>query len=293
MRLALLFTISALALAAPPTIVDARTYFPDLEGHTITGNVKIIEGFEMPQFQRTRRIWVYLPPNYESTKDHYPVLYLEDGQNAFDKKTSFMGEWKVDETLEALFAGNKTKGAIVVAIENGREKRNEEYVPAWFGVVENPQGGKYAEFVARTLKPYIDANFRTQPGRESSGVAGSSGGAIISFHIGMAYPDVFSKIGAFSFTIPASAAPNIPAWRDSQKKHPGMRIYLHIGTEENLGDTYPNTMWVDNLKALYTALQSLGYDDSEVKLDIQPGGHHNEASWSAHFAEVFLWLYRP
>lgn len=292
MRLLALAVVAAAAWCGEPAIVDARSVFPDGTGHTLRGTIKIIDGFEMPQLHRTRRIWVYLPPDYEKSNRRYPVIYLQDGQNSFDKKTSFLGEWNVDETMETLFAEKKTHGVIAVGIENGGAKRAEEYVPAWMGLVENAQGERYAEFVAETLKPFIDSKFRTKPGRESTAVAGSSAGAIISFHIGTEYPDVFSKIGAFSFTLPASAAARIEDWRKTHRKHRGMRIYLHIGTEENLGEKNPNAMWVENLSKLYAALQSLGYSDAEVKLDVQERGHHNEATWAAKFGGVMLWLFR-
>ena len=69
----------------------------------------------MPQLNRERKIWVYLPPNYEQSSKRFPVLYMQDGQNIFDNKTSYAGEWKVDETLNKL---SKVYGLnlIVVAI---------------------------------------------------------------------------------------------------------------------------------------------------------------------------------
>ena len=57
---------------------------------TAAANVKILAtDFEIPQLQRKRRIWVYLPLDYEQGKKRYPVLYMQDGQNLFDAKTSF------------------------------------------------------------------------------------------------------------------------------------------------------------------------------------------------------------
>ena len=71
---------------------------------TAADNVFIIdEDFEMPQLGRTRRIWIYYPPDYETSGLSYPVLYMHDGQNLFDDSTSFAGEWHVDETLNTLY----------------------------------------------------------------------------------------------------------------------------------------------------------------------------------------------
>ena len=87
-------------------------------------NVKIIEtAFYIPQLNRYRRIWIYLPESYTSSGKQYPVLYLHDGQNVFEDTTSFSGEWGVDEALDTL--GSTVKECIVVAIDNGGDKRTE------------------------------------------------------------------------------------------------------------------------------------------------------------------------
>ena len=105
-------------------ILNWQDYFQtNLEEHTIMGNVKIIDAFLMPQLDRTRRLWIYLPPNYDASDARYPVLYMHDGQNIFDKATSYSGEWEIDETLERLFATGESTGTIVVGIDNGAERR--------------------------------------------------------------------------------------------------------------------------------------------------------------------------
>ncbi len=70
---------------------------------TANKQVKIIESaFFIPQLNRYRRIWIYLPFSYATSGKKYPVLYMHDGQNVFDDSTSFSGEWGVDETLDTL-----------------------------------------------------------------------------------------------------------------------------------------------------------------------------------------------
>ncbi|MGB0839142.1 MAG: alpha/beta hydrolase-fold protein, partial [Chitinophagales bacterium] len=60
---------------------------------TRTKNVQIMSpDFDLPQLHRQRRIWVYLPPDYEKTNKCYPVIYMHDGQNLFDFTTSYSGE---------------------------------------------------------------------------------------------------------------------------------------------------------------------------------------------------------
>ncbi|HSN08006.1 MAG TPA: alpha/beta hydrolase-fold protein, partial [Hanamia sp.] len=88
-----------------------------LRKHTASPNVKIIDtAFYIPQLKRTRRIWIYLPPDYKMSAKRYPVLYMHDGQNLFDDATSYSGEWGVDEYLDFIFKKGK-KEVIVVGID--------------------------------------------------------------------------------------------------------------------------------------------------------------------------------
>lgn len=165
---------------------------------TAASNVQIMnKAFYMPQLDRNRKIWIYLPPDYQTSTKTYPVLYMQDGQNLFDNTTSFSGEWQVDETLNKLF-NEGDYGAIVVGIDNGGDSRINEYTP-W----NNPQygggeGDKYMQFVAETLKPFVDANYRTKPSAEYNALIGSSLGSLISTYGGIIYSGIFSKIGSFS-----------------------------------------------------------------------------------------------
>ncbi len=110
-------------------IVNWKTEEMTESPSTASKNVSIFEdNFLMPQLDRQRTIRVYLPPNYHNSEDNYPVLYMHDGQNVFDKKTSYSGEWQVDETLDKLYE-EKDFSIIVVAIDNGGDKRLNEYSP--------------------------------------------------------------------------------------------------------------------------------------------------------------------
>ncbi len=100
--------------------------------HTLTANVRVLaDSFRLPQLAgRTRRVWLYLPPSYaRQPARRYPVLYLQDGQNVFDEATAFASEWGVDETLNQLAASSPATEAIVVAVDNGDERRLDEYSP--------------------------------------------------------------------------------------------------------------------------------------------------------------------
>jgi predicted alpha/beta superfamily hydrolase len=275
-------------------IADWKEALGDPKDHTIIGDLKIIDGFPIPQLHRLRRIWIWLPPGYGGSGQRYPVLYMQDGQNVFDRKTSYAGEWQVDESLAALAGAGKGPAAIVVAVDNGRELRMREYVAAALSGRADDEGEKYAEFLARTLKPYIDAHFRTLPDRDHTGVAGSSAGAAISFYAGVKYPEVFSRVGAFSFVISKDFIGNIFLLNKLFPRNPAlpMRFYLHVGTEEGIGGPGSKELFVKNLRWLAGELVTMGYHKSEVFLDVEPGGVHNEGDWAKRFPPAFEWLFQ-
>ena len=245
---------------------------------TTSGNVKVIEHFYMPQLKAHRRLWLYLPPDYEHSDRRYPVLYMHDGQNLFDTATSHVGEWNVDKTLDRLFYEKALPGLIVVGIDNGNETRFEEYIP-W------KMGRHYACFVMHTLKPFIDKRFRTLGDRENTGIMGSSLGGLISLYLGTKYPRLFSKVGAVS-----------PAMHfagdsfDGVHKQLDMKIYMDVGTDENLPYTSA-TQYADDVWKVYFRLICAGFSNEEMRLVVEKGADHEEAAWSRRFADTVCWLY--
>lgn len=256
---------------------------------TATPNVQILDNaFYIPQLNRNRRIWIYLPPDYQSTSKKYPVLYMQDGQNLFDKASSFSGEWEVDESLNALQAQGDW-GCIVVGIDNGGQYRLDEYSP-WI----NPQyggghGNEYIEFIVNTLKPYIDANFRTLPGRLTTGIAGSSMGALISMYGFAERQDVFSKAGILS---PAFwFADNAPANHvSSHPKQGNARVYLLAGADEEADGNQSNYV-VEDMQTVANAMISAGFETNEQAFIVKNDGQHAEWFWAREFPAAYKWLF--
>ena len=251
-------------------------------GSTAAENVSIMdEEFYMPQLDRHRRIWIYLPPDYEESTDHYPVIYMHDGQNLFDNFTSYLGEWEVDETLNDL-ADEGYAVPIVVGIDNGGVERVNEYTP-WI----NPQyggglGELYIDFIVETLKPHIDENYRTLPGKESTAIWGSSLGGLIS-HFGILYhPDVFSKAGIYSPSYWWSDT--VWTFTRNMGYNEDMRLYQMTGSLE--GGTMVEDTW-----KMHDTLTDLGFGEEELASKVVEDGEHNEQLWREDFAEAYLWLF--
>ena len=158
------------------------------------GRVERVPAAESPGLDRD--LAVYLPPSYGKTDRRYPVLYMQDGQNLFDPEASFAGSWRVDLAMN--WAAARRLEGIVVGVPNTGEERIAEYSP-----FEDPEGGPgrgggYVSHLAETIKPLVDARFRTLPERETTGMAGSSMGGLISLFAFLHRPDVFGLMGALS-----------------------------------------------------------------------------------------------
>lgn len=250
---------------------------------TLSHNVEVInDSFYMPQLERYRKIWVYLPPDYDMEEDsEYPVLYMHDGQNLFDRATSFSGEWQVDERLNALFEEGYTV-PIVIGIDHGNATRFNEYSIV---DVEEPkidaEGELYLRFIVETLKPYVDSHYRTIPEKESTSIMGSSLGGLISTYAISMYPNIFGSAGLFSSSY----------WLDDTIYDLpydliNTRIYQLCGSEE-----------ADNTVANCTHMNEVFLRNSEnsdqIKFVIIEGGEHNEKLWSSGFDDAIIFLLNP
>jgi len=253
---------------------------------TANKNVRIIDtAFFIPQLNRKRRVWIYLPPTYNSSSKKYPVLYMHDGQNVFDDATSFSGEWGVDEAIDTL--GLRYKECIVVGIDNGGDKRLNEYCPYDFslnGIAANSktnvgEGRKYVEFLVKTLKPFIDKKYRTLKDSKNTFTAGSSMGGLISMYAVLQYPKIFGGAGVFS---PAFwVGPKIFDDIKAKGKKVNAKIYFYAGDEEG-ESMVPMTIRAFN--------EMHRVSKSRMAEVIRAGGKHNEPRWRVEFPFFYEWM---
>lgn len=257
----------------------------DAGSSTATENVSVMaDAFEMPQLGgRTRKIWLYLPPGYETSSSSYPVLYMHDGQNLFDDSTSFAGEWHVDETLNQLSEENKIK-LIVIGIENGGGERINEYSPWRNPYIGGGDGEDYLEFLVETLKPFVDENYRTLPDKLNTGLMGSSMGGLISHYGGLAHPEVFGKAGVFSPSFWFSDSTYIHGHENADL--PDSKMYFLAGGMESSQVDVPA-----NTQLMIDTMIAGGFESDNAALEVDPDGTHSEGFWSAEFPSAIKWLF--
>ena len=241
------------------------------------GQMRILRGLHSPQLNNARDITVYLPPSYHTdVNKRYPVLYMHDGQNLFDPKTSFAGEWDVDGVIDA--SSGEGLETIVVGIPNMGAERCNEYSPFDDPKHGPAKGEAYLAFVIDTVKPIIDADFRTNPTPDQTGIVGSSMGGLISLYAFFKRPDVFGLTGVMSPAL----------WYGQRKvfdylsecKEAKGRIYVDVGTKEGSEELRDVTRLRDQL------LQTGYRHGHDLLFIVDFGAGHNEQAWARRMKKM-------
>lgn len=250
--------------------------------YTASPQVKIIDtAFYIPQLNKKRRIWIYLPKNYASSSKTFSVLYMHDGQNLFNQQTAGFDEWRVDETLDSL---QKLTGkeCIVVGIDHGGDSRLSEYAPYDFEYNKTKiiaQGKLYVDFLAQTLKPFIDSKYRTKKSFENTFVAGSSMGGLISLYAVMQYPSIFGTAGIFSPSLFIAKQMYVEA---QQFTNPNpIKLYFYAGGKEDAN-------LVNDVKKMATIFEQK--QNIKVFTTVTEIAKHNEKYWQIEFPNFYNWL---
>jgi alpha-glucosidase len=248
------------------------------KNHSASKNVRIMDtAFYIPELKRTRRIWIYLPPDYATSKKSYGVLYMHDGQNLFDNATSYSGEWGIDEYLDSIFKKGK-KEVIVVGIDNGLSKRMNEYNPWEFQNFGKGEGDQYVDFLVKDLKPFIDKHYRTLKNKSNTFIAGSSMGGLISLYAVLKYPQVYGGAGIFSPAFWTASGIDSTVIADAKKVN--SKLFFYAGGKE--GDSM-----VPDMKRIEKEIKERSA--SPIKEKIDPDARHNEAAWRQYFPDFYEW----
>jgi len=270
--------------------------------HTATGDIRVWPQLRSPQLKNSRPIIVYVPPSHATTDRCFPVLYMHDGQALFDRETNPAGEWCVDETMERLVS--KGMEAIIVGIPYvDRVHELSPYACSASG--SEGRGEEYLAFIVDTVRPLIDASFRTRSEPPATGIAGSSMGGLISLYALIRHPDVFGLCGALS---PALWFGGDRIFRDVGTAELGpCRIYLDTGTKEvdlsieesliareyrsrlqrahgaaPISDESASNLWVDDIRRFRDLLSGCLPEEAQL-LYVEQEHDHSEASWAERF----------
>ena len=234
-----------------------------------------------PQLRNYRDILVALPPGYEEGRHRHPVVYMQDGQNLFDPATSYAGDWGLVGTLTAM--APEPAPPILVGIPNIGRRRRYEYSP-FRDIIHGGGGGdRYLAFIVETVKPLVDASFRTRPERPNTVIAGSSLGGLISLYGLFRYADIFGAAGVQSPALWFADGAVLRFVEENGVLAVG-RVHLDVGTEE--GDEA-----LHDVRALKRLLVNAGHREGrDLSYVEEQDGEHDEEAWGRRFAVALPFL---
>ena len=256
-----------------------------------------------------RTIEVWLPNGYDDA-EALPVLYMFDGQNIFHGKKAWFNNgyshgWQVDETLDSLFEIGSVPRIMVVGIFNTGVERISEYMPAkprkevekripkaqqWvkqgyekYGITSD----EFLKFLVKELKPFIDKEYKTDSRRESTYLAGSSMGGLISAYAICEYPNVFGGAACLSTHWIALDGVFIEYLKNNLPDPRFHKLYFDYGTLGLDSKYEPYQLIVDSLLTLK------GYKPNVNSITKKfEGENHNEASWRVRFHYPIEFFFR-
>ena len=137
--------------------------------------LRLHKSFHSSYLPHDRDIIVYLPPGYDEELERtYPVLYMHDGQNLFDGRTSFVKDrtWRVREHADAAIEGGEVEPLVIVGIYNTGDRRIAEYTHDRDWKLGGGEASAYGRLITLELMPWIASQYRVRHDRESTGMAG-------------------------------------------------------------------------------------------------------------------------
>jgi predicted alpha/beta superfamily hydrolase len=260
---------------------------------SVTGELRFHE-LHSRIFRNTRMLRIWLPPRYDAPGNEtklYPVLYLNDGQNLFDRATAFAGvEWQVDETADRLIRQEVIPPLIIVGIDNTQGDRIKEYLPyrSFHPPVLRPQGKRYPDFLMNEVMPFVSERYRIARGPENTGLGGSSLGALISLYTVIERPGLFGRLLLESPSLFVSNR-RIVKYSRHFRRWPE-KVFMAMGTRES-GREDKDKQVVEDVRELERSLRRAGLDERRLMVNIDQGATHNEREWAKRFPDALSFLF--
>jgi len=262
------------------------------------GNVAMV-WYDSPVLKKTRRMYVYTPPGYETGKERFPVLYLLHGGGGDEDAWYTLGRTNV--ILDNLIAQGKAKPMIVV-MPNGNANQYaapgsglpaqpvaavlRPAAPVAPGTPEaarpamppQPYAGSYPESLVKDIIPYIEKNYRAIPDMNARAIAGLSMGGGHTVTATNNNPGTFGYVGVFSAgarTTDEAFEKQLTALKASQVK----LYWIGAGSTD---------MALQGSKTLSETVKKVGFNQVFRET---PGGH-TWFNWRIYLSEFAPLLFR-
>jgi predicted alpha/beta superfamily hydrolase len=260
--------------------VDEATPHPRLRLHRQFTSIYLADA---------RDLIVYLPPGYDEEPERtYPVLYLHDGQNLFDGRTSFVygRTWQVREHADDAIEAGEVEPLVIVGIYNTGDRRLAEYTPDESRQMGGGEADSYGLMITRELMPWIAAQYRVRHDRASTGMGGSSLGGLVTLFLGIRHAQHFGKLAVLSPSVwwnHRSILGTVNEHAPQLWERP--RMWLDVGDREG-------HKTVRDAELLARRLKANGWRPGEtLHFEKVHGGTHDEASWAARVRPMLRFLF--
>jgi predicted alpha/beta superfamily hydrolase len=251
--------------------------------------LRLHKAFKSIYLQNERDVIVYVPPGYDEEPDRtYPVLYLHDGQNLFDGRTSFVAgrTWMVREHADEAIATGEVEPLVIVGIYNTGDRRLAEYTHEYNWQLGGGEAEKYGDLLTRELMPWIADRYRVRGDRESTGMGGSSLGGLVTLYLGLRYPQIFGRLALLSPSVwwnHKSILGYLNEHAPQLWERP--RLWLDVGDREG-------QRTLRDVEHLARRLKANGWQPGEtMHFEMVHDGTHDEASWAGRVRPMLRFLF--
>jgi len=256
---------------------------------TTTPQLRLHRAFASEYLPDARDVIVYLPPGYEHEPERtYPVLYLHDGQNLFDGRTSFVQgrTWHMSEHTDAAIKAGEVEPLVIVGIYNTGDRRLAEYTHERNWQMGGGEAEAYGNLVTRELMPWIASNYRVRQDREGTGMGGSSLGGLVTLFLGLRHPEIFGRLALLSPSVwwnHKSILGYLNEHAPQLWERP--RVWLDVGDGEG-------HRTLRDAEHLARRLKANGWRPGEtMHFEKVHGGTHDEASWAGRVRPMLRFLF--
>lgn len=264
-----------------------------------------------PRNDREPRVRIWVPPGYENSGRSYRTLYMLDGQFVFASDSD--GEnFGADSRIERLAAAGLIQPALIVAIDNLEGDRFLQYMPQ--AIYDGTEGdlravidreiartggrplvsAQFIHFLTTQLKPFVDAHYRTSPGRLETAIFGASMAGVMAGAIFVEGQQAFGRAACMS--------PNWPIYDKRMIDHPQL-LSIWPDYFARLGGPAGRRLWLDHGTEMMDAgmaqhqtriarrLADLGWRRGcDLEARIYQGAGHAFAKTAVQMDELLTWL---
>jgi enterochelin esterase-like enzyme len=263
--------------------------FAEIEAATLHPRLRLHKAFKSSYLPNERDVIVYVPPGYDEQPERtYPLLYLHDGQNLFDGRTSFVKgrTWMLREHADDAIEAGEVEPLVIVGIYNTGDRRLAEYTHEYNWQMGGGEADNYGDLLTRELMPWIAHRYRVRGDRESTGMGGSSLGGLVTLYLGLRHAQHFGKLALLSPSVwwnHKSILGYVNEHAPQLWERP--RVWLDVGDHEG-------QRTLRDVEHLARRLKANGWRPGEsMHFEKVHGGTHDEASWAERVGLMLRFLF--